>query len=524
MEVPNLSKPDMYKFVMYTLLQNNFTVLSTETISELGAIITTHHEQFFKDHIVGALKLNTFFLDKQFQIKQRGDNTCMVDFIWNNCKGKKGFQKYTYQKLSDELQEYAASFPMISTQELVDWARQCHSNVSIHAYDSTWCKFMKHIASTSRDIWIVFYIKDHHLYPILDDHLKQIATKANQGGTDNLWKYMTDMKWSNKSSNYIMYQELVDNMDELIENQNSDKSTLSTIENHVIVLPPDTKVEPIIEEHIMIRTNYFVEYLHLDNNGRLDGFIDHKNNIYVLNNEYDTRKQICGRLYKIYKSYDFIWCNQSYITLASSLFKHMRGYLPESQYDTKTREVLDDFYPRALQWCSTELAPDNLTSLDIFKCYPSILIDNKTPIPLYTILDVIEPFHGVFDSKNMTGEYYIHEYVFDRMGKGIKIEAGFYSEQLVYTLIDKFKMPTRNVKWCIRARKTLAPDTFKNLMLAVFSMFSESQAKLLANSYIGEMGRKYSRKDHGFTCNSLDTAQCIWTSALAENHDVIIDS
>ena len=66
MEVPKLSKPDMYRFLIYTLLQNNFTVLSTETIAEIGATITTHNEQFFKDHKVGALKLNTFFLDKQF--------------------------------------------------------------------------------------------------------------------------------------------------------------------------------------------------------------------------------------------------------------------------------------------------------------------------------------------------------------------------------------------------------------------------------------------------------------------------
>ena len=56
MEVPKLSKPDMYKFLMYTLLQNSFTVLSTETIAEIGATITTHNEQFFKDHKVGALK------------------------------------------------------------------------------------------------------------------------------------------------------------------------------------------------------------------------------------------------------------------------------------------------------------------------------------------------------------------------------------------------------------------------------------------------------------------------------------
>ena len=38
----------MYKFLMYTLLQNNFTVLLTETIAEIGATITTHNEQFFK--------------------------------------------------------------------------------------------------------------------------------------------------------------------------------------------------------------------------------------------------------------------------------------------------------------------------------------------------------------------------------------------------------------------------------------------------------------------------------------------
>ena len=124
-----------------------------------------------------------------------------------------------------------------------------------------------------------------------------------------------------------MYEELENN--ELIK---EGKPTFLTIENHVIVLPPDMKIETVIEAY-MIRNNYFVEYLHYDNNGRLDGFMDHKNNMYVLNNEYKNSKSICERLCKIYKSYDFIWCNQSYTSLALSLFKHMRGYLPESQYD-----------------------------------------------------------------------------------------------------------------------------------------------------------------------------------------------
>lgn len=50
------------------------------------------------------------------------------------------------------------------------------------------------------------------------------------------------------------------------------------VSNHVMVMPEDTKLVPVIERY-MIRTNYFVEYLHYDNNGALEGFIDHKNNM-----------------------------------------------------------------------------------------------------------------------------------------------------------------------------------------------------------------------------------------------------
>lgn len=45
--------------------------------------------------------------------------------------------------------------------------------------------------------------------------------------------------------------------------------------------------------------NLYVEYLHWNNDGVLDGFIDHNKNMYLLNDEYDTRKQICDRLFKM---------------------------------------------------------------------------------------------------------------------------------------------------------------------------------------------------------------------------------
>ena len=82
--------------------------------------------------------------------------------------------------------------------------------------------------------------------------------------------------------------------------------------------------------------------------------------MYVLNDEYETRKSICKSVYDKYLIDDFVWCNQSYTALATSLFKQICGFLPESQYNTKPREMLDDFYPRALQWRSTEVPPDDL--------------------------------------------------------------------------------------------------------------------------------------------------------------------
>ena len=73
------------------------------------------------------------------------------------------------------------------------------------------------------------------------------------------------------------------------------------------------------------------------------------------------------------------------------------------------------------------------------------MINNKEPIPLYTIHEVIEPF-SEDDLRYNYGEYYIDEYVLNSWAKGINTEAGFYSKRLVQMLIDGLKMPTSNVK------------------------------------------------------------------------------
>ena len=164
---------------------------------------------------------------------------------------------------------------MINTQELINWVNACHSNVSIHAFDSRYRKFITHTNSHSH-ISLVYVVKDHHCFPITDEKLKLIASKANQGGCDNLLKYMSDLKWTRRHENVTKIESIAE-------------ICCLNKENHIIVLPESAKMNDAIELY-STNNNFYIEYLHWNNNGILDGFIDHNKNMYLLNEEYNTRK------------------------------------------------------------------------------------------------------------------------------------------------------------------------------------------------------------------------------------------
>ena len=85
-------------------------------------------------------------------------------------------------------------------------------------------------------------------------------------------------------------------------------------------------------------------------------------------------------------------------------------------------------------------------------------------------------------------------------------------------------MPTSQIKYKITTKKALKPDTFKDYIEYIFNNFKESEAKKMANAFIGDLGRKYNKTNHGFTCSDYDTALCCWTSALSEGKNLTIDN
>lgn len=144
-----MSTRDVYKFALLTLLKNKFTTNSAEYTIGIGCKIIKLDKEHFKHHKMGKLKLESYLLNKQLPIKSHGVNTCVVDYVWDQVQGRRGFKTYTYDKLKNEIYDYVPEGEMISTDELINWASERHDNVSIHAFDSRFKKFITHSKNCS---------------------------------------------------------------------------------------------------------------------------------------------------------------------------------------------------------------------------------------------------------------------------------------------------------------------------------------------------------------------------------------
>ena len=89
---------------------------------------------------------------------------------------------------------------------------------------------------------------------------------------------MSDLKWTRRHELFIDFK--IDSVDEI---SNFDK------ENHIVVLPKNTKMKEAVDLYSR-NEHFYVEHLHWNTNGILDGFIDHKKNMY--HEEYNTRKTV----------------------------------------------------------------------------------------------------------------------------------------------------------------------------------------------------------------------------------------
>lgn len=131
----------------------------------------------------------------------------------------------------------------VNTEELVIWAKACHSaRISIHAYDARYKKFLRHITEHP-SVVLVYQVKDHHCIPITDVKLKIKAAKAYKGGCDNLLKHIVEVRWSKRH-------------DKIKKLKDSDDIALFKKNSHVLILPENYKIQEAIKTYTIATNNY----------------------------------------------------------------------------------------------------------------------------------------------------------------------------------------------------------------------------------------------------------------------------
>ena len=73
-----------------------------KTIAQIRCkIIPYDDKQFIKENM-GRLKLASYLINRKNADSRRcGENTCVVDYVWDQTKSKKGFKTYDYHKLKN---------------------------------------------------------------------------------------------------------------------------------------------------------------------------------------------------------------------------------------------------------------------------------------------------------------------------------------------------------------------------------------------------------------------------------------
>ena len=100
-------------------MKSGVNFISGQSVSELGFNIISLDKKQPGNTKMGSLKLESYLLNKQRPITKHGAKSCVIDYVWDQVRGKNGFKTYTYEKLRDEIYKFVPDDEMINTKELI---------------------------------------------------------------------------------------------------------------------------------------------------------------------------------------------------------------------------------------------------------------------------------------------------------------------------------------------------------------------------------------------------------------------
>ena len=497
----NVSPKPIYQY------EGGFVVLKKKDLANMKLLATSLHYRLLNQSGLKHDKENNefhWFVEDQDGKKHKmiqKQGSCVTDYVYNTISTYKGYRNLTHKQFIDQFKKIGINYKLgVCVNDLITFFKAYNYPVTMYALNIFREVFKTYNARKEsdkrgdRDIRLCFIVNNHHLYPITDEHIKKTIAINKKFGFEDI---TNTVSWENVK--------IIQSDDEL-------ELFINGKIKEPTILMKNYDIRDVINKHT--KDNILVDQFDLKTNGLVKAYIHPTTGQYVTSyDDYNERKQIVEELFKQMPCEQFKWSNQSFQQIATTTFNVKYGVLPKSQMQENCRIDFDSQFTRPLiQQIADDKICEEGQGADVIKSYSSALLHNTYDFPLYTIHDQIEPF----DNKEIKCGFYKLdnvEYAF-----GLIIPTGWYTWGVIDWLLKNGLLKRSHILQQYLSINYLKADTFKEFVKYCFS-FGIYEAKMLINSFIGQLNSKYNKMAKACIVDDYESALCLYSQSLDKDED-----
>lgn len=376
-------------------------------------------------------------------------------------------------------------FPLEPTvKEIGDWARE-KGNISMYALDPLMNPIMIVIAKEKTRLSLFFVCNNGHCSAIVDEfHRRQITSKHKLSLID-------------LSYDYKCPYEVLDEKD--AQTATAPVVIVKEVSDLTMLLVDVSKTFNAAVEAIDFYDCKVSAFKHPT-----------KSIVFVAGDEWDARKAICDKFFIETRFVDFEFRNQSWGQISRTIFDYKFGRFEKSHYSSDLMTIFEQYPVSAYRTCENKDVV-GFKSVDIRRCYTSILMENTEPWPVYGPFDGVKPVLIKSSADIKPGEYFINRSFYMGLGsifgaKGsIFVSRGWYDNAFIKSVLKLGYIIPSDITFGIEARMSLPANILREFCVYMMETFPE-QSKIMINCLIGCFGSLYDRKHVGGVSNDEETA------------------
>ncbi len=445
------------------------------------------------------------------------DKLCAIRFIVNSLTDVRTFGMLTIPLVKSQFDALKVDYSNgLSVESMIYWIKTYYPNtLSLFAIDPCYNVFKTYVAERPEHT-LMFVVNNGHIYPIYNDAIKKRVSQTKTLETGKVtwfvegcgYRLIEKVNVSDSPLDDGIQQPDNQKYEDFLKGVNQDK-------NEVVLF--ESALEDVAKDLIK-SVGYSVTAMKF-RNSEIEAF-QHPltQQIIQFAPNYHQRQHVCQKLFELYPLYCFQFRNQSYNTLASSLFEVMFGKIPKSYHIKEDQQIIDEYHTSPLiETLVPEFPFDQYCKgFDIKKSYANAMINMNCDYPIFSICDSFEKYNG---EAIQIGEYVLDECEIEPLG-GLRIHKKVYGYNLVNYLLSNKYIDKSKILFFKKASYSFSAEVLSEFLKKIRSTFATEDDifKALSVCFIGGLGKRFQTTDQCFITDDWETVCASFVDHKKENN------